>query len=131
MSVVAIYSMKGGVGKSCTAVNLAWNSAVGSARRTLLWDLDPQGAASFILKGNNAEKDRARALIAGNVKAASHRAAPRPRLMPEFGAGSKGDWRENRSDGQTYADFLLYSGSSASNVLNNILASPATIGRPK
>lgn len=68
MSEVAIYSMKGGVGKSCTAVNLAWNSAVSSSRRTLLWDLDPQGAASFILKGDNMEKDRAHAMIAGNVK---------------------------------------------------------------
>ena len=68
MSVVAVYSMKGGVGKSCSAVNLAWNSAVGSSRRTLLWDLDPQGAASFILKGDQMEKDRARAMVAGNVK---------------------------------------------------------------
>jgi len=59
--------MKGGVGKSCSAVNLAWNSAVGSSRRTLLWDLDPQGAASFILKGDQMEKDRARAMVAGNV----------------------------------------------------------------
>ena len=68
MSVIAVYSMKGGVGKSCSAVNLAWNSAVGSSRRTLLWDLDPQGAASFILKGDQMEKDRARAMVAGNVK---------------------------------------------------------------
>ncbi|MEJ6595539.1 AAA family ATPase [Parasphingorhabdus sp.] len=68
MSVIAVYSMKGGVGKSCSAVNLAWNSAVGSSRRTLLWDLDPQGAASFILKGDQSEKDRARAMISGEVK---------------------------------------------------------------
>lgn len=68
MSVIAVYSMKGGVGKSCSAVNLAWNSAVGSSRRTLLWDLDPQGAASFILKGDQMKKDRARAMVAGSVK---------------------------------------------------------------
>ncbi|WP_417608130.1 ParA family protein [Parasphingorhabdus sp.] len=68
MSVIAVYSMKGGVGKSCSAVNLAWNSAVGSSRRTLLWDLDPQGAASFILRGNHRERDRARAMVAGTVK---------------------------------------------------------------
>jgi len=68
MSVIAVYSMKGGVGKSCSAVNLAWNSAVGSSRRTLLWDLDPQGAASFILKGDQSKKDRARALVSGEIK---------------------------------------------------------------
>ena len=68
MAVIAVYSMKGGVGKSCSAVNLAWNSAVGSSRRTLLWDLDPQGAASFILKGDQTEKDRARAMVAGRVR---------------------------------------------------------------
>ncbi|MEH6758215.1 MAG: AAA family ATPase [Parasphingorhabdus sp.] len=68
MAVIAIYSMKGGVGKSCTAVNLAWNSAVRSSRRTLVWDIDPQGASSFILNGDRREKDRARAMIAGDVK---------------------------------------------------------------
>tara|TARA_R110002110_G_scaffold4492_6_gene22897 strand:- start:6426 stop:7157 length:732 start_codon:yes stop_codon:yes gene_type:complete len=68
MAVIAVYSMKGGVGKSCSAVNLAWNSAVGSSRRTLLWDLDPQGAASFILKGDQVKKDRARAMVSGTVK---------------------------------------------------------------
>ena len=47
--IVAVYSAKGGVGKSTLAVNLAWASAILSKRRTLLWDLDAQGAASYIL----------------------------------------------------------------------------------
>lgn len=49
MKTIAIASMKGGVGKTSIAVNLAWMSAQRSRRRTLLWDLDSQGGASFIL----------------------------------------------------------------------------------
>ncbi len=70
MAVIAIYSMKGGVGKSCTAVNLAWNSATNSSRRTLVWDLDPQSAASFILNGDRHKNDRAQAMIGGDIKPA-------------------------------------------------------------
>ena len=47
--IVAVYNAKGGVGKTTLAVNLAWASATLSSRRTLLWDLDAQGAASYIL----------------------------------------------------------------------------------
>jgi cellulose biosynthesis protein BcsQ len=47
--IIAVYSAKGGVGKTTLAVNLAWASAALSHHRTLLWDLDAQGAASFIL----------------------------------------------------------------------------------
>ncbi len=46
--IVAVYSMKGGVGKSTIAVNLAFCSAVHSRWRTLLWDIDAQGAASYL-----------------------------------------------------------------------------------
>jgi chromosome partitioning protein len=46
MRVVAVTGLKGGVGKTSTAVNLAALSA-GEGRRTLLWDLDPQGAATY------------------------------------------------------------------------------------
>ncbi|MEF3192772.1 MAG: ParA family protein, partial [Halothiobacillaceae bacterium] len=42
MRVLALYSVKGGVGKTTTAVNLATLSAL-QGRRTLLFDLDPQG----------------------------------------------------------------------------------------
>jgi len=47
--VFAVYNIKGGVGKTATAVNLAWLSARDGAR-TLLWDLDPQGASSFTFR---------------------------------------------------------------------------------
>lgn len=49
MKVLAVYNMKGGVGKSTTAVNLAYLSAASGAR-TLLWDLDAQGASSFAFR---------------------------------------------------------------------------------
>ena len=49
MKTVALFSIKGGVGKTSAAVNLAHLAARGGAR-TLLWDLDPQGAASFHLR---------------------------------------------------------------------------------
>lgn len=48
--IVAVYSAKGGVGKTTIAVNLAWASARLSSRRTLIWDLDAQGGASYILR---------------------------------------------------------------------------------
>jgi cellulose biosynthesis protein BcsQ len=44
---VAVYSMKGGVGKSSLAVNLAWEA--GRTGKALIWDVDAQGAASFLL----------------------------------------------------------------------------------
>ena len=47
--IIAVYSAKGGVGKTTLAVNLAWASATLSKRRTLLWDLDAQAGASYIL----------------------------------------------------------------------------------
>jgi chromosome partitioning protein len=46
--IIAVYNIKGGVGKTAGAVNLAWLAAQGGAR-TLLWDLDPQGAATYTL----------------------------------------------------------------------------------
>jgi chromosome partitioning protein len=50
MRSLAVFSVKGGVGKSALAVNLAHAAATLSARRTLLWDLDTQGAATYTLR---------------------------------------------------------------------------------
>lgn len=47
--LVAVYNLKGGVGKTAIAVNLAAESAIRRGKKTLLWDIDPQSAASFIL----------------------------------------------------------------------------------
>jgi len=49
VSVVAIYNMKGGVGKTTAAVNLSYLAAA-AGRRVLLWDLDPQAASSFAFR---------------------------------------------------------------------------------
>lgn len=67
MKSVAVYSLKGGVGKTTLAVNLAWASATRSARRTLLWDLDPQAAATFLLGGALPKRRDAQAVFAKEV----------------------------------------------------------------
>ncbi|MCP3731192.1 ParA family protein [Sphingomonas sp. MG17] len=69
MATVAVYSLKGGVGKTTLAVNLAWCSATLSARRTLLWDLDPQAAATFLLGGGTG-KAQAQSVFSKDVEPA-------------------------------------------------------------
>ncbi len=49
MRVVAVYNAKGGVGKTATTVNLAYEAAR-RGLRVLVWDLDPQGAATFTFR---------------------------------------------------------------------------------
>lgn len=69
MATIAIYSLKGGVGKTTLAVNLAWCAAMQSARRTLLWDLDPQAASTFMLTDRKT-KDQAQSVFTRDVDAA-------------------------------------------------------------
>ena len=67
MATIAIYSLKGGVGKTTMAVNLAWCAAVQSSRRTLLWDLDAQAASTFLVGGEGKAKDSAQAVFARDL----------------------------------------------------------------
>jgi len=64
MRVLATYNIKGGVGKTSTAVNLAYLSARDGAR-TLIWDLDPQGAASFIFRIKPRVRGGGKGLVRG------------------------------------------------------------------
>lgn len=75
--VVALYNIKGGVGKTSAAVNLAWTAAEHGAR-VLLWDLDPQGAASYMLRirpkvrGGGSKLVRGKSDPAALVKGSDH-----------------------------------------------------------
>lgn len=64
MKVFASYNIKGGVGKTATAVNLAYLAARDGAR-TLVWDLDPQGAASYYFRIKPKIKGGGKGLVQG------------------------------------------------------------------
>ncbi|PJJ63430.1 ParA family protein [Compostimonas suwonensis] len=66
MKVVAVYSIKGGVGKTTAAVNLAWEAA--RDFRALLWDLDPQGAATYLLQVKPKLKGGVDSLVSGKTR---------------------------------------------------------------
>lgn len=70
MAVLATYNVKGGVGKTATVVNLAHRAAVagqGNGARTLIFDLDPQGAASYYFRAAPKVRKRGTSLVQGKV----------------------------------------------------------------
>ena len=64
MHTIALYSIKGGVGKTAAAVNLAYLAAQSGAP-TLLIDLDPQSAATFYFRVRPSKKHDQDKLIKG------------------------------------------------------------------
>jgi cellulose biosynthesis protein BcsQ len=64
VEIIATCNIKGGVGKTSAAVNLAYLAAR-DGRRTLVWDLDPQGAATFLLRVRPHVKGGGKALVRG------------------------------------------------------------------
>jgi chromosome partitioning protein len=64
MQIIGVFNIKGGVGKTAAAVNLGFLAAR-SGLRVLMWDLDPQGAASFYLQVKRKVKGGAKKLMTG------------------------------------------------------------------
>lgn len=64
MRIFAVYNIKGGVGKTTSAVNLAWLSAR-DGHNTLVWDLDPQGAATYCFRIKPKVKGGRKGLVRG------------------------------------------------------------------
>jgi chromosome partitioning protein len=65
MHTLSLYNLKGGVGKTASAVNFAYMCAK-DGYRTLLWDLDPQGAASYYFKAE-PKKGMSKKLFSGEL----------------------------------------------------------------
>lgn len=66
MYVISLYNLKGGVGKTSSCVNFAYMAAR-DGYNTLVWDLDPQGAASFYFKTKPKQKGVAKKIIEHDI----------------------------------------------------------------
>lgn len=67
MPIIALYHIKGGVGKTAAAVNLSYLAAQ-EGTKTLLIDLDPQGSASFYFRVRPSKNLKSRLLLKGGKK---------------------------------------------------------------
>ena len=67
MTTLALYSNKGGVGKTAAAVNLSYLAARTGAK-TLLCDLDPQSSATYYFRVKPKLKSGAKGLVKGDKK---------------------------------------------------------------
>lgn len=90
MEVIAAYSVKGGVGKTTAAVNLAWCAAA-AGKRVLLWDLDPQGSATWLLQAKPKIKGGVDDLLHGDTKVTK---SIRPTAIPGIAVlpADEGTW---------------------------------------
>jgi chromosome partitioning protein len=75
--ILATYNIKGGVGKTSAAINLAYLASCEGAD-TLLWDLDPQGGSTYLMRvkpkvrGGGRKLVRGKSDLGGLIKGTDH-----------------------------------------------------------
>jgi len=67
MVSIALYNLKGGVGKTAATINLAYLAAA-DGYKTLVWDLDPQASSSFYLNATPTIKNESKKLLTGELE---------------------------------------------------------------
>lgn len=67
MVTLALYNLKGGVGKTAATINLAYLAAK-EGYKTLIWDMDPQGSSSFYLGAKSGSKNESRKLLSSEME---------------------------------------------------------------
>lgn len=70
MKIIAVYNIKGGVGKTSTSVNMAYTIAK-DGFKTLIVDLDPQGASTYYFKAQPTLKGKSKKILSAK-KEISH-----------------------------------------------------------
>ena len=66
MVTLALYNLKGGVGKTAATINLAYLAAK-EGYKTLVWDMDPQGSSSFYLGATASAKNESKKLLSSEM----------------------------------------------------------------
>ncbi|MFN5427493.1 MAG: ParA family protein [Bacteroidota bacterium] len=67
MVTIALYNLKGGVGKTAATINLAYLCAQ-QGLKTLIWDLDPQGSSSFYLGAQANIKNESKKILSNEFE---------------------------------------------------------------
>ena len=112
MTTIAFYNLKGGVGKTTSAINLSYLAAQ-EGYKTLVWDLDPQGSSSFYLGVNTSVKNESKKVLKSDIDLIS---TVQQSIYPNL-------WVIPADISARQADILLSEGKQSKKRLGHLLSS--------